>query len=640
MQLASVSKHYGEKTLFEAADWLIAPGDRVALVGANGSGKTTLLRMLAGLEHPDSGKIVRVKGATIGHLPQDGLSVAGRTVVDECLFVFDDVLALEREQRELAENLATLPQDSEEYRVAAARYATVHHQFGVREGYALEAQVGVVLHGLGFAQEDWRRPCESFSGGWQMRIALARLLLARPNVLLLDEPTNHLDLEARNWLEEYLNEYPGAFVIVSHDRYFLDVTVSKVVELWNRRLHFYTGNYSAHLRQREQRRLQLEAEYRNQQEKIHHLEVFINRFRYQPTKASQVQSRIKELERMRRIELPPEEKTISFRFPQPPAGGRLVAEFRGVGKAFATKEVFRNVSFTVERRDRVSLVGPNGAGKSTLIRLLAGVEAPTSGEIRWGHNLRSDYFAQDQYRALDASLSLMEDLGRLAPSATQTHLRTLLGCFLFRDEEVFKPIGLMSGGERNRHALARLLLVPSNFLLLDEPTNHLDLRAKDVLLDALQEFSGAMVFVSHDRYFIDGLATRVFEVGNGGVAVYTGNYEDYLWQKAGRAGTEPSPEADRETQPAPAAPMPDREKAPKEDQPRRINPLKRQKMRERAAEIEERIGKLESEIAELQESLRHATEYRESQDLLRRLGERHAELEGLYRDWEELQLTL
>src|SRR5512140_453991 len=382
IQLSHVTKYFGEKMLFEDADWLLTPNDRVGLVGANGTGKTTLLRMLAGFDTPENGQITRVKGGTVGYLPQEGLTHTGRTLFDECLSVFSELLALEAEQRTLEEKLATLPHDGDEYRAAASRYADVHHQFEVHEGYALESQVGSVLHGLGFPADDWKRPCDTFSGGWQMRIALAKLLLARPNVLLLDEPTNHLDLQARNWLEEYLENYPHAFVIVSHDRYFLDVTVRRIVELWNKRVHFYAGNYEAYLRQREQRREQLLAEHRNQQARIHHLETFINRFRYTATKAAQVQSRIKELEKIERIEIPPEEKPISFRFPTPPASGRQVAEAKDLAKSYGDKNVFRGVSFTLERGDRIALVGVNGAGKSTLMKLLAGEEAPTAGEVR------------------------------------------------------------------------------------------------------------------------------------------------------------------------------------------------------------------------------------------------------------------
>src|SRR5271165_3936305 len=385
--------------------------------------------------------------------------------------------------------------------------------------------------GLGFTKEDWPRLTDEFSGGWQMRLALAKLLLQQPNLLLLDEPTNHLDLEARNWLEEYLQNYPNAFVLISHDRYFLDVTVNKIAEIWNKRFWFYTGNYDKFLTQKTQRNEQLQAAYRNQRDRIEQLEVFINRFRYQATKAKQVQSRIKELEKIERIEIPPEEKTIHFTFPQPNPSGRTVVECEGVAKSYGPKEVFRDVNFTIQRGDRIALVGVNGAGKSTLIKLLAGIEPLTAGSLKLGHNVEPDYFAQDQYKELDPSSRMLDDLSEVAPQKTMTELRGLLGCFLFSEDDVFKPIGVLSGGERNRYALARMLLHPSNFLLLDEPTNHLDMRAKDVLLESLERYNGTVVFVSHDRYFIDKLATRIFEIGGGRVEVFPGNYEDYLWRK-------------------------------------------------------------------------------------------------------------
>ncbi len=342
-----------------------------------------------------------------------------------------------------------------------------------------------MLDGLGFRKEDWTRYTEEFSGGWQMRLALAKLLLEKPNLLLLDEPTNHLDLEARNWLESYLANYPFGYVLISHDRYFLDVTVNKIVELWNKRVNFYSGNYDKYLVQKAERKTQLEAAYRNQRDRIEQLEAFINRFRSQATKAKQVQSRIKELEKIERIEIPPDEQTIHFSFPQPKPSGRIVAEFKDVSKSYGPKHVFSGANFLIERGDRIALVGINGAGKSTMIKLLAGAEPLSSGEYTLGHNVLPDYFAQDQYKELDPNARMLDDLSSAAPRAKMTELRTLLGCFLFSDDDVFKKIGVLSGGERNRYALARILLAPANFLLLDEPTNHLDMQAKDVLLEAL-----------------------------------------------------------------------------------------------------------------------------------------------------------
>jgi ATP-binding cassette, subfamily F, member 3 len=642
IQLSSAGKRFGHKLLFESLDWLITPNDRVGVVGANGTGKSTLLKVLAGIESLDYGAITRTKGISAGYLPQDGLSLSGRTVFAECMSVFEGLLAMEQELEQLTGRMPEIDHSSAEYQQIAERFHSLEAQFRAHDGYALEAQVGAVLSGLGFRKEDWQRATEEFSGGWQMRIALAKLLLQKPNLLLLDEPTNHLDLETRNWLEDYLASYPHAYVLISHDRYFLDVTVKKTIEIWNKRVQFYSGNYEKYLVQREERKTQLESAYRNQHDKIEQLEAFINRFRYQATKAKQVQSRIKELERMERIEIPPEEKTIHFHFPQPKPSGRIVAEFKTVAKSYGEKEVFGGVNFMIERGDRVALVGANGAGKSTLIRMLSGIEPLTAGEYVLGHNAQPDYFAQDQYKVLDPERRMLDDLEEVAPHSTTTELRNLLGCFLFSDDDVFKPLGVLSGGERNRYALARMLLHPSNFLLLDEPTNHLDLRAKDVLLNALQEFNGTVVFVSHDRYFIDKLATRVFEVGESRVEVFPGNYEDYLWRKQGGAERQ---QVHVVTDFAPAVPpteqaagtvngVPKAETSSGSKQ-RRLNPIKMRQMKQRVREIEEEITKLEAGIAECEHSLQSFVSAEETARVTQLLETRRADLESLMQEWEE-----
>src|SRR5467141_2875937 len=420
IQLSGAGKRFGHKLLFENADWLITPNDRVGLVGANGTGKSTLMKVLAGLDTLDYGTLTIAKGTTAGYLPQDGLSLSGRTVFAECMSVFDELRAMEQELESLLHRIAELDHTSAEYADVADRYHRLEHEFQTRDGYSIEAEVGRVLMGLGFGKQDWQRQTEEFSGGWQMRLALAKLLLQQPNLLLLDEPTNHLDLEARNWLEDYLRSYPHALLLISHDRYFLDVTVNKIVEIWNKRLWFYTGNYDKYVTQKTQRNEQLQASYRNQRDRIEQLEVFINRFRYQATKAKQVQSRIKELEKIERIEIPPEEKTIHFSFPQPKPSGRIVAEFNNVAKSYGEKEVFRDVSFMIDRGDRIALVGVNGAGKSTLIKLLAGSEPLNRGEYRLGHQVQADYFAQDQYKELDQDARIFDDLAELSPRSTQT----------------------------------------------------------------------------------------------------------------------------------------------------------------------------------------------------------------------------
>ena len=682
IQLSGAGKRFGHKLLFENVDWLITAREHIGLVGGNGTGKSTLLKVLAGMDTFDYGSLVVAKGTSAGYLPQDGLTLSGRTVFAECMSVFDDLRAMEQELESLTHKMAEIDHTSAEFEAVADRYNVVEHEFRTRDGYSIEAEVGRVLMGLGFNKEDWHRLTDEFSGGWQMRLALAKLLLQKPNLLLLDEPTNHLDLEARNWLEEYLQNYPYAFVLISHDRYFLDVTVDKIAEIWNKRFWFYTGNYDKFLTQKTNRNEQLQAAYKNQRDRIEQLEMFINRFRYQATKAKQVQSRIKELEKIERIEIPPEEKAMHFSFPQPKQSGRIVAEFEGVAKRYPArkltgqnsagaeqpgergleKTVFSNVNFMIERGDRIALVGVNGAGKSTLIKLLAGTELLSAGNFRLGHNVLPDYFAQDQYKELDADARIIDDLGAASPRSTETELRSLLGCFLFSEDDVFKKIGVLSGGERGRYALLRLLLHPANFLLLDEPTNHLDLRAKDVLLDALMKFTGTVVFVSHDRYFIDKLATRVFEIGEGKVEIFPGNYEDYLWRKQGGQHVAPTLDDVPKThvsqkardmghpaQTAGAPLLPDvggRGDVPsasvstngnngKAEPKKRLNPIKRKQIEDRVQELEAEISKAESAIAEIEAALQNFVSAEESQRQSQDLDQRKASHAAMVSEWEE-----
>ena len=629
IQLQGAGKRFGHKLLFENCDWLITPREKTGLVGGNGTGKSTLLKIICGMESLDYGSISYTKGIKLRYLPQDGLTLSGRTVFAECMTVFADLHEMEKELETLHHKLAELDPESDEYSTVADRLHHIDSEFRNRDGYAIEAQVGTVLDGLGFHKDDWGRRTEEFSGGWQMRIALAKLLLEKPNLLLLDEPTNHLDLEARNWLETYLANYPFGYVLISHDRYFLDTTVNRTVEVWNKKVWFYSGNYEKYLAQKAERKMQLEAAYKNQHDRVEALEAFINRFRATATKAKQVQSRIKELEKIERIEIPPDEQTIHFSFPQPKPSGRIVAEFKNVAKSYGAKHVFSGANFVIERGDRIALVGVNGAGKSTMIKLLAGTEPLTSGDYTLGHNAMPDYFAQDQYKELDPERRMLDDLGDAAPRSTNTELRTLLGCFLFSDDDVFKKIGVLSGGERNRYALARMLLAPSNFLLLDEPTNHLDMRAKDVLLDSLRKYSGTVVFVSHDRYFIDNLADRIFEIEDGHVHVYPGNYEDYLWRKAGGPEQiQAATAAAREPEPEPVAVVADSKK--------RVNPMKLQKLQTRLRAVEKEVAALESEIAQHDAALADFKSMEETVRLSEIVAERRKQLEGKVAEWERV----
>ena len=674
LQLSAAGKRFGQKLLFDELNWLITPGERTGLVGGNGTGKSTLLKIIGGMESLDYGQRTHIKGMTLGYLPQDGLALSGRTVFEECLSVFDELRNMEAEAEQLTHVLSEADPKSKEYAAAADRYSEIADHLHVHDIYTLDAQVGAVLGGLGFAKEDWKRRTEEFSGGWQMRISLAKLLLQKPSLLLLDEPTNHLDLESRNWLEDYLHSYENAFILISHDRYFLDVTVNKIVEVWNKRMHVYHGNYEKYTTLKEERRTQLMSAYKNQRDRIDALEAFINRFRAQATKAKQVQSRIKELEKIERIEVPDEEATIHFSFPQPPASGRTVINVEGLTKNYpmpsmdgqpgGTKQVLDNVSFTIERGDRIALVGANGAGKSTMIRMLSALEKPTSGEIKLGHNVLADYFAQDQYKVLDGTAEMLDDITGSNPKVDVVTLRSLLGCFMFTGDDVFKKLGVLSGGERNRYAMAKMLVSPANFLLLDEPTNHLDMRAKDVLLDAIRGFSGTVIFVSHDRYFIDGLATRVFEVEDGRVHIYPGNYEDYLFRKQGGAAKiaeqiKANPHIDAATgmfkqvkQVSSAAPPPpvasthEREGslapvgAAAKANVKRLNPIKLKQLEDRTAEIENELPELEARILAAEQQQGVFTTAEAAQRIageLDDLRDRHAALNA---EWEEAALQL
>jgi ATP-binding cassette subfamily F protein 3 len=652
LQLSAAGKRFGQKLLFDDVNWLITPDERTGLVGGNGTGKSTLLKVLAGVESLDYGQLTRVKGMTIGYLPQDGLALRGKTVFEECLSVFEHLHAMEREAEEITHTLSTADPKSKEYLSAADRYSEIADHLHVHDIYTLDSQVGAVLGGLGFSKEDWERKTEEFSGGWQMRIALAKLLLQKPSLLLLDEPTNHLDLESRNWLENYLHDYPNAFILISHDRYFLDVTVGKVMELWNKRMHVYHGNYEKYLAQKDERRTQLMNAHKNQRERIEALEAFINRFRYQATKAKQVQSRIKELEKIERIEVPEEEATIHFTFPQPPASGRTVIDVSNLTKHYpmppiegqpaGIKRVLEDVSFTIDRGDRIALVGANGAGKSTLIRMLSGLEPPTSGEIKLGHNVLADYFAQDQYKVLDPAAGMLDDITGSNPRVDVVTLRSLLGCFMFSGDDVFKKLGVLSGGERNRYAMAKMLVSPANMLLLDEPTNHLDLRAKDVLLEAIANFTGTVLFVSHDRYFIDGLATRVFEVEDRRVHIFPGNYEDYLWRKGG--GPEKTTVALssglKATLPPALASAPEPPKPIASISLKRLNPIKLKQLEERLALVETEIPAIEGKIAAAEEQLGSFTSATESQRLTTELEKLRERRTSLLAEWEQLSLAL
>lgn len=639
LQLKDVVKQFADQVVLRHVDWHVRPTDRIGLCGENGAGKTTLLRLLSGQSDVDAGKVQLARGTTIGYLPQEGLEHSGRDLFTEVRSALEELLAVEAELKQLEGQISREAEESD-----LDRYSELQEIFRQRGGYTMEAEIGRVLKGLGFAEEDWGKPCEQFSGGWQMRIALAKLLLQKPNLLLLDEPTNHLDLPARDWLEGYLTAYPYAVILVSHDRFFLDQVVSRIVEIWHGKLTDYPGNYSRYLATRDERVAALRETKRRQDEEVARLESFINKFRYNANKAALVQSRVKMLEKIERIELPPERKKIGFSFPAPPKSGQLSIGLSGVAHGYENKTVVEDVDLSVARGERIALVGANGAGKSTLMRLLAGVEAPLQGEREEGHNMVMAYFAQDQARTLDAKLTVLEQITKAAPFDMVPKVRNLLGAFLFHGDDVHKRVSVLSGGERNRLALAILLLEPANLLLLDEPTNHLDLASKEVLLNALKGYQGTLVFVSHDRYFVDALASRVVEVAGHRATSYLGNYEDFLRVKSGEGdGSHSSLRVEQAGAKEPSAPVQSKTSRVLSHEERKATRREEQKRKKELTQVEERIEVLEQDLAELTTEMQDpamAVDHARLSPLIEKHSILQEELDDCMERWETLQEVL
>jgi len=632
IQAESLAKSFGGQEIFRDLSWQITGGQRVGLVGPNGAGKTTLCRMLAGLEDPDAGRVSRARGATVGYLPQEVAGTAATSVLGEALSGFDDVWQLEREMEDVAAALATVPTES-----LTAQYGELQHRFEALRGYRLETEARAILSGLGFAAADLARPLSELSGGWRMRAALARLLLLRPALLLLDEPTNHLDLESLAWLESFLASYEGTVVVVSHDRYFLNRMVSSIADLGPAGITLYPGDYDDYLIEREARRQLLEAQARNQAKRVAEIERFIDRFRYQATKARQVQSRIKMLERMERVEVEAESRRIHFAFPQPPRTGRRVASLRGIHKAYGDLVVYAGADLDIERGERIALVGVNGAGKSTLLRILAGVLPFDRGERTLGAHVAAHYYAQHQLDALDIERTVLEELEAVAPEAARTRLRTILGSFLFSGDSVEKKIAVLSGGEKARLALAKMLTRPAALLCLDEPTNHLDLVSREVLEAALAGFPGTIVFISHDRYFINRIATSVIEVADARLTTYLGDYDNYLAVKSrpteAAAGREPAgPGAKAMAEPHAAGP-PAKPRASREVR----------EIRRRLDEVERQIHTLEERLTALGQALGDPALYADGERaraVARERKEAEDQVAWLMRQWEALSTEL
>jgi len=642
VQLENLAVFFPGRTLFEGVDWAVFRGQRVGLVGVNGAGKSTILKIIANEFQPSDGKLVLTRDTTVGYLPQSGIAFRGRELFAEAWSGLPDIPQLQEHLDHYRDELAKFPDDKD----ILEQVGVLEHRFHMLEGYRAEAKVAAILGGLGFQEKDFKRSTEEFSGGWQMRIALSKLLLRDPDILLLDEPTNHLDLPTVLWLEGFLRNFEGAVILVSHDRKFLDGMVTEIAELQNGELTIYPGNYSDYEGGREERIALIAREQEKIDTERKHLEKFVERFRYKASKATQAQSRLKRLEKLEDVDQLSNTKKIHFRFPPAAPSGKWVLELSGLSKHYGDLKVFDGVDAVVQRGERIALVGANGAGKSTLCRLISQQEAPTSGKVTHGHNVTVEFFAQEAETKLNLSATVLEEAETDNRSLTYSELRGLLGAFLFQGDDVNKKVSVLSGGEKSRLALAKLLLRPANFLILDEPTNHLDMASQDVLLDALKHYGGTLLVVSHDRHFLDRLVERVIEMENGKMRDWPGTLSDYLAkkglvdqpgseQRGARLDVAASTNADSRT----------RQKDLKrlEAEIRNRYSAQTKSLREICEKSEARIAQLESRQLKIEQQLAGETFYQDPDKSSKVLAEYKAvrtELPKLYERWQEAELEL
>lgn len=592
IDLTKISLQFNGKYLFRDVSFRINSGDKISLVGANGTGKSSLLKIINGELQPENGKIQKQKGITIGYLPQDNVTHYGKTLLDEAKSALTDIINLRNKETEITDLLSDPKLSEEEHNDLIHQLGEVHHRLEELDSYSAEARAEKILKGLGFEENDFEKLTDEFSGGWQMRIAMAKILISQNDILLLDEPTNHLDFDSLEWLIAFLKNYNGALLIVSHDKHFINEVTTKTLEIFLSKFNTFNGDYDAYLKYKAERDSLLENQYQLQQKKIKETERFIERFRYKATKAKQVQSRLKQLEKIQLIELPESKDEIYIRFPSPPPSGKINIELKSVAKSYGKNEVFSNIDFTVARGEKIAFVGPNGAGKTTLAKIIAGEISFDSGQRILGHNTIISYYAQDVADNLDPVSDIISTVEGVAEGKTLGQLRSLLGSFLFSGDDVFKKVGVLSGGEKSRVALAKILLTKANFIILDEPTNHLDISSKEILQQALIDFTGSLILVSHDIDFLKPVVNKVVDIRKGSVKIYSGGIDYYISKRQEEINC--SQEANQKTDSV-------NENISRKEK-KRVEAELRQKKFRATKGINDRLGELEKQISGLVEA--------------------------------------